>query len=238
MAEIRQLPLPAPGLDERPTPEEIARVPFDHLRLLEALLFAAAEPVPEKELARHFPHDGDLAAALRILAWTYADRGVHLRRAGEAWSFRTAADLAYRLAGPDLPPRKLSRAALETLAVIAYHQPVTRSEIEEVRGVSLSRGTLETLLEIAWVRLRGRRRTPGRPVTYGTTTAFLDHFGLQSTSDLPDAEELKAAGLLDSRVPAHAAVPARCEADMEDDPIGEDAPVELHLAGEREDEPG
>src|SRR5262249_43888036 len=163
--------------------EEIARVPFENIRLLEALLFAAKEPVPAKELAKYLPEDADLGAALKILGWTYANRGVQLQRAGDAWCFRTASDLALRLAGPEQPPKKLPRAALETLAVIAYHQPVTRAEIEEIRGVSLSRGTLETLLEAGWVRLRGRRRTPGRPVTYGTTTAFLDHFGLESTGD-------------------------------------------------------
>jgi segregation and condensation protein B len=234
LAEIHQLRLPAPGLDERPTPEEIARVPFETIRLLEALLFAATEPVPAKKLAEYLPEGDDIAAALKILGWTYANRGVQLQRAGDAWSFRTAPDLARFLAGPEQAPRKLSRAALETLAVIAYHQPVTRAEVEEVRGVSLSRGTLETLLETGWVRLRGRRRTPGRPVTYGTTTAFLDHFGLESTGDLPDVEELKAAGLLDSRVPAGVQVLNRSEADLEEDPVGEDTPVELYLEGERD----
>lgn len=239
MAEIHQLPLPAPGLDERPTPDEIARVPFEHIRLLEAVLFAAAEPVPAKDLARYLPEDADLSATLKILGWTYANHGVLLQRAGDAWSFRTAPDLAYRLAEGKLPPKKLSRAAMETLAVIAYHQPVTRAEIEEVRGVSLSRGTLEILLELGWIKLRGRRRTPGRPVTYGTTSGFLDHFGLESTSDLPDAEELKAAGLLDGRVPVHGAVLPRSQAD-EEDPIDTEASagLDLYLASEDEEPAG
>lgn len=222
MAEIRQLPLPAPGLDGRPTAEEAARVPFEHIRLLEAILFAAPAPIEERALAQRMPEGADLPTTLKILGAHYAMRGVQLQRSGNAWSFRTAPDLAVHLAGTSDAPRKLSRAALEVLAVIAYHQPVTRSEIEEVRGVSLSKGTLELLLEIGWIRLRGRRRTPGRPVTFGTTTAFLDHFGLEALGDLPDVEELKATGLLDQRVPPGFDLPGLAE-DKAEDPIEEGA---------------
>jgi segregation and condensation protein B len=169
-----------------------------HLRMLEALLFAAAEPLSETEIANRMPEGLDIAALLREVQAAYAGRGVNLRRTDQSWAFRTAEDLAFVLKRDVVEERKLSRAALETLSVIAYHQPVTRAEIEEVRGVTMSRGTLDVLLEAGWIRLRGRRRTPGRPVTFGTTPAFLDHFGLESISDLPGLAELKAAGLTES----------------------------------------
>jgi segregation and condensation protein B len=220
MGEVHQLPFPLPGLDERPSPEEVARIPREDVRLVEALLFASPEPVEERALAARLPDPKGLPVILRLLVATYAGRGINLRKAGTAWAFRTAPDLGPRLGAAAAAPRKLSRAALETLAVIAYHQPATRAEIEEVRGVSLSRGTLDTLLETGWVRLRGRRRTPGRPVTFGTTVAFLDHFGLEQIGDLPDLDELKAAGLLDANVPAHLAAP-RAPATAEEDPIEE-----------------
>jgi segregation and condensation protein B len=240
LAEIRQLPLPAPGLDGRPTAEEAARVPFEHIRLLEAILFASTVPLEERALAARMPEDADLPTTLKILAAHYAMRGVQLQKSGNAWAFRTAPDLAMHLAGSAEVPRKLSRAALEVLSVIAYHQPVTRSEIEEVRGVSLSKGTLELLLEIGWIRLRGRRRTPGRPVTFGTTTAFLDHFGLETLADLPDIDELKAAGLLDQRVPPGFDLPGLAE-DKAEDPIEEgaiwqDEPLGEGDAAEADDE--
>jgi segregation and condensation protein B len=179
----------------------------DALRLIEALLFASAEPVAPDALARHLPEGTDLPALLDRLRSDYEGRGVALVRVGQRWAFRTAEDLAERLKIETESHRKLSRAAIETLAIIAYHQPVTRAEIEEIRGVALSKGTLDNLLEASWVRPKGRRRTPGRPVTWGTTDDFLDHFGLENLDALPGLAELKAAGLLDTR-PAIAALSA------------------------------
>ncbi|NIA67539.1 SMC-Scp complex subunit ScpB [Pelagibius litoralis] len=172
---------------------------FDNLRLIEALLFASAEPLAPAQLARFLPEDTALEPILTDLENLYANRGVNLVKRGERWAFRTASDLAPRMELENKVVRKLSRVALETLAVIAYHQPITRGEIEEIRGVALSKGTLDALLEIGWIRPKGRRKTPGRPVTWGTNEAFLDHFGLESLDALPGVEELKAAGLLDSR---------------------------------------
>jgi len=169
------------------------------LRLLEATLFAASAPLDRTALGRHLPADADLDACLTELAAQYAGRGVELRRVGAGWAFRTAEDLAGALAVARVETRKLSRAAVETLAVVAYHEPVTRAEIEEIRGVGLNKGTLDILLEAGWVRPRGRRQTPGRPVLWVTTQAFLDHFGLSDRSELPGIAEMKAAGLLDSR---------------------------------------
>jgi segregation and condensation protein B len=169
-----------------------------HLRMLEALLFAAAEPLSEAHLSARMPEHVDVRALLLELQAAYAGRGVNLRRADGRWTFRTADDLAFLLRRDAVEEKKLSRAGMETLAIIAYHQPVTRAEIEDVRGVAISKGTLDVLLEAGWVRLRGRRRTPGRPVTFGTTPEFLDHFGLESIGDLPGVGELRAAGLLDT----------------------------------------
>jgi len=179
----------------------------EELRLLEALLFASAEPLDEKTLAARMPDGVDLRAALDQLQREYASRGVNLVRIAGKWTFRTAVDLAWLLARDSVEPRKLSRAATETLAIIAYHQPVTRAEIEEIRGVSASRGTLDVLLETGWIRPRGRRKAPGRPITFGTTDAFLSHFGLDSIGDLPGLDELKGTGLLDGQLPAGFAVP-------------------------------
>jgi len=179
----------------------------DALRLVEALLFASAEPVAPEALARHLPDGTDLPVLLDRLRSDYEGRGVRLVCIGRRWAFRTAEDLAERLKIETESHRKLSRAAIETLAIIAYHQPVTRAEIEEIRGVALSKGTLDNLLEAGWVRPKGRRRTPGRPVTWGTTDDFLDHFGLENLDALPGLAELKAAGLLDTR-PAIAALSA------------------------------
>jgi segregation and condensation protein B len=181
---------------------------FERIRLLEALLFAAAEPKRAAELAQHLPDDADVEALLGELRQLYANRGVELRRVGQGWAFRTAEDLSGKLRVEREVTRKLSRAAVETLAIVAYHQPVTRAEIEEIRGVGLSKGTLDALLEVEWIRPRGRRQSPGRPVTWGTTQAFLDHFGLSDVGDLPGLEELKAAGLIDQR-PALTALSAR-----------------------------
>lgn len=171
---------------------------FPH-RLVEAMLFAAAEPLDELEIAERLPEGADLRAILADLAQTYDGRGVTLVRIAEGWCFRTAPDLGAALRLPSQAVRKLSRAAVEALAIIAYHEPVTRAEIEEIRGVALSKGTMDTLIEAGWIKPGRRRMTPGRPVTWVTTPDFLDHFGLASLEDLPGMDELRAAGLLDRR---------------------------------------
>jgi len=186
----------------------MVEMPAEHLRLIEALLFAAAEPLDEKTLAARLPEEVDVRAVLARLQAEYASRGVNLVRIGGKWTFRTATDLAWLLARDAVETRKLSRAALETLAIIAYHQPVTRAEVEDIRGVAASKGTLDVLLETQWIRPRGRRKAPGRPITYGTTEAFLRHFGLEALTDLPGLDELKGAGLFDGRLPAGFSVPA------------------------------
>lgn len=168
-------------------------------RMLEALLFASAVPISNAELARRLPEGSDVAEALSHLRRRYAGRGVVLVRVDDAWAFRTAPDLAWLMHSEQVETRRLSRAAIETLAIVAYHQPVTRAEIEEIRGVAVSRGTIDQLLELEWIRLGRRRMTPGRPVTFVVTEAFLDHFGLESARDLPGLKELREAGLLDNR---------------------------------------
>ena len=178
------------------------------LRIVEALLFASAEPLGEDQLAKCLPEGSDVAYLLGELKHHYAGRGVTLVEVAGKWGLRTAADLSFLLRREAVEQRRLSRAALETLAIIAYHQPVTRADIEEVRGVAISKGTLDQLLEIGWIRLRGRRRTPGRPVTYATTEAFLEHFGLAGVADLPGLTELKDAGLLDANLPPDFTVPS------------------------------
>jgi segregation and condensation protein B len=177
------------------------------MRIAEALLFAASEPLAEKDIDKRMPRGINAAAILDALKAEYAPRGVNLIRVNDKWMFRTASDLAWLLAKGEYEEKKLSRAALETLAIVAYHQPVTRAEIEDIRGVAISKGTLDLLLENGWVRLRGRRRVPGRPVTYGTTEAFLIHFGLESISDLPGRDELKGAGFFDARLPQDFTMP-------------------------------
>lgn len=172
---------------------------FQLLRLLEAILFASTEPMAEKALASRMPEGADINGLLQELKDLYANRGVHLLAFDDRWAFRTAPDLASKFHIEKEVVRKLSRAAIETLAIIAYHQPATRAEIEEIRGVAVSAGTLDMLLEIGWIKPKGRRETPGRPVTWATTDAFLEHFGLESCDALPGVEELKAAGLLDAR---------------------------------------
>jgi segregation and condensation protein B len=179
----------------------------EELRILEALLFAAEGPLDEKTLAARLPAGVDAHALLMQLQKEYAPRGVNLVRVAGKWALRTASDLAWLLTHEAVVTRKLSRAAVETLAIVAYHQPVTRAEVEEVRGVSTSKGTLDVLLETGWIRLRGRRKAPGRPVTYGTTEAFLSHFGLEALSDLPGLDELKGAGLIEPSLPAGFSVP-------------------------------
>ncbi|WP_292083991.1 MULTISPECIES: SMC-Scp complex subunit ScpB [unclassified Brevundimonas] len=176
-------------------------------RRVEALLFAAAAPLSAAEIARRLPEGADAGRAIAALRQRYQGRGVELECVADRWRFRTAADLAFLMTEEREEPRRLSKAALETLAIIAYHQPCTRAEIESVRGVSLSKGTLDLLLEMDFVRLRGRRRTPGRPVTYATTDRFLEHFSLASLYDLPGVQEMKAAGLLDLSIPVGFEVP-------------------------------
>jgi segregation and condensation protein B len=217
--------------------DAVPEVRPEELRLLEAVLFASAEPLDEKTLAARLPDGVDVHATLARLQQECANRGVNLVRIAGKWTFRTAVDLAWLLARDSVEPRKLSRAATETLAIIAYHQPVTRAEIEEIRGVSASKGTLDVLLETGWIRPRGRRKAPGRPITFGTTDAFLSHFGLDSIGDLPGLDELKGTGLLDGRLPAGFAVPvpsddARLRED--EDPL-ESGDLDLGL-GPRPDE--
>jgi segregation and condensation protein B len=171
------------------------------IRLVEALLFAAGEPLREETITRRLGEEADLDGLLRRLAEHYAERGINLVRLAGGWTFRTAPDLAAELRVERPVARKLSRAAVETLAVIAYHQPVTRAEIEEIRGVGLSQGTIDTLMEAGWVRPKGRRMSPGRPLLWVTTPGFLTHFGLASLDDLPQLDELRAAGLLDLTPP-------------------------------------
>lgn len=208
------------------------RAKADHLRMVEAIIFASSEPVSEAALLERLPEGVDLASVLSSLCETYAGRGVNLVRSGSNWAFRTADDLAFLLQKEAVQQRCLSRAALEMLAIIAYHQPVTRSEIEEIRGVVTSKGTLDVLLETGWIRMRGRRRTPGRPVTYGSTEHFLDHFGLAELRDLPGLDELKGAGLLQSQLPANFTIPLPTDSDElaeDEDPFTLDDIEELGL---------
>lgn len=209
-------------------------------RMIEALIFASSEPVSERILAERLPENIDIAATLDHLQKVYANRGVHLVQVGTNWAFRTAPDLAFLMNREIVQQRKLSRAAMEVLAIIAYHQPVTRAELEDIRGVETSKGTLDVLMETGWIKLRGRRRTPGRPVTYGTTDAFLDHFGLPEIRDLPGLEELRGAGLLSARIPAGFAVPVpNLEADElteEEDPLEDINLEELGLLAPRGEE--
>ncbi|WP_211097106.1 SMC-Scp complex subunit ScpB [Aliishimia ponticola] len=183
-------------------------------RMVEAILFATAEPVTTAELEARMPHGCDAAEALVYLRKRYEGRGVHVVRVGDAWAMRTASDLGFLMQKETVETRKLSRAAIETLAIIAYHQPVTRAEIEEIRGVSVSRGTVDQLLELEWIRFGRRKMTPGRPVTFVVTPTFLDHFGLENARDLPGLKELRSAGLLENRPPLGVTV---SDQDDEDD---------------------
>jgi segregation and condensation protein B len=192
--------------NNEPPPEQPA-ARADELRQLEAVLFASAQPLDEAVLARQLPNGVNVKDALARLKAEYASRGVNLVRIGKKWTFRTADDLSWLLTKQTIETRKLSRAAVETLAIVAYHQPVTRAEIEEIRGVVAAAGTLDVLLRTGWIRPRGRRKAPGRPITYGTTEAFLSHFGLEEVGDLPGLDELKGAGLLEGNLPPGFAVP-------------------------------
>jgi segregation and condensation protein B len=205
-----------------------------HLRILEAVLFAAHAPLASDKLAAHFPEGTDIQTLLDDLKANYANRGVNLVQVGGQWTLRTAEDLSFVLRRESVEQKRLSKAALETLAIVAYHQPVTRADIEDIRGVAISKGTLDILMEIGWVKLRGRRRTPGRPVTYGTTEEFLRHFGLNEVTDLPGLQELKGAGLLDAALPADFEVPMPRTGDeltAEEDPLEAESemPLEMHL---------
>lgn len=213
----------------------------EHIRIVEAVLFAAEEPLDVPNIKDKLPDGADVEGILQAVADKYATAGFTLQKLGKKWTFKTAPDLAHALQKHVVQQRRLSRAALETLAIVAYHQPVTRAEIEDIRGVSVSKGTLDVLLESAWVKIRGRRRVPGRPVTYGTSDQFLLHFGLESLKDLPGLDELKAAGLLDDRLPPGFAVPApNSDGDPDEDPLadGDDgseeelAPLEMDLPEE------
>ncbi|MEM8537075.1 MAG: SMC-Scp complex subunit ScpB [Pseudomonadota bacterium] len=185
-------------------------------RMVEAILFATADPVSITELTGRMPHGCDPAEALVRLRKRYEGRGVNIVKVGDAWAIRTAGDLGFLMQKETVETRKLSRAAIETLAIIAYHQPVTRAEIEEIRGVSVSRGTIDQLIELEWIRFGRRKMTPGRPVTFVVTPGFLDHFGLENARDLPGLKELRAAGLLENRPPPGAALPDP-DADESDD---------------------
>ena len=201
-----------------------------NLRHLEALLFAAVEPIDVQTLRDRLPEDADVGALLARLVRDYEGRGVNLVRVADRWRFQTAPDLEHHLTDVKEARRKLSKAALETLAIVAYHQPLTRAEIEDVRGVAVSKGTLDVLMELGWLRLRGRRRTPGRPVTYGTTNGFLAHFNLETISDLPGREDLKAAGLLDPRLPKDFEMPEPVMVDdlsIDEDPLEDDEEPEF-----------
>ncbi|PKR91124.1 SMC-Scp complex subunit ScpB [Pleomorphomonas diazotrophica] len=194
------------------------------IRGAEAILFASAQPVGADELAERLAPGTDVPQVLADLRTIYASRGVNLVEVAGKWMFRTAPDLAHLLTREQVEPKKLSRAALETLAIIAYHQPVTRAEIEEIRGVTTNKGTLDVLMETGWIRMRGRRRTPGRPLTYGTTEAFLVHFGLEAVTDLPGVDDLKAAGFLEGAVPPGFRVPVPNASDAlmpDEDPLTE-----------------
>jgi segregation and condensation protein B len=200
----------------------------EHLRMIEALLFAASEPLDQKALATSLPDGADVPGLLAALQFVYEKRGVNLCCVAGKYQFRTASDLAFLLRKEQPEQRRLSKAAIETLAIIAYHQPVTRAEIEDIRGVMMSKGTIDTLMEVGWVKIRGRKRTPGRPVTYGTTEAFLVQFGLESVSHLPGTDELKAAGFLEAMPPSGFNAPSPSDAlGPDEDPYTGEEPEDL-----------
>ncbi|KPQ10263.1 MAG: segregation and condensation protein ScpB [Saliniramus fredricksonii] len=217
-----------------------ARDLLEGVRIAEALLFASAEPLAEDEIAARLPAGVSVEKVMEEMVRAYSGRGVNCVCIAGRWALRTAHDLSDVLVREVQEPRKLSRAAMETLAIIAYHQPVTRAEIEEIRGVSTSKGTLDTLIETGWVRLRGRRRSPGRPVTYGTTPNFLDHFGLEQIDDLPGLEELKGAGFIEGRIPPGMSIPSPSDAESlreDEDPL-DDSDLFMPLPIEGDDDEG
>jgi segregation and condensation protein B len=202
----------------------------EHLRMVEALLFAASEPLDQKALSTSLPEGADVPGLLKTLQEVYEKRGVNLCCVAGKYQFRTASDLAFLLRKEQPEQKRLSKAAIETLAIIAYHQPVTRAEIEDIRGVAMSKGTIDILMEIGWIKIRGRKRTPGRPVTYGTTEAFLSQFGLESVVHLPGLDELKAAGFLEAMPPSGFDVPNPSdELSVDEDPYDPNEPAEPDL---------
>lgn len=227
MADNNEIEASMDAVDDTDDGQALKFSDLEAERMAEALIFASAQPVPESFLADRLPRGTNVQALLARLAENYAGRGVNLVRTADSWAFRTAPDLSFVIRKDENEVRKLSRAALEVLAIIAYHQPVTRAEIEDIRGVQTSKGTLDVLMEAGWVRFRGRRRSPGRPVTLGTTTDFLDHFGIEELRDLPGLEELKGAGLLSGRIPPgfHIPMPG-ADTDLSDD---EDPITQLDL---------
>lgn len=224
------------GMDARTEIPLTAANP-EHLRMVEALLFAASEPLDKKALATSLPEGADVPGLLAALQMLYEKRGVSLCCVAGKYQFRTASDLAFLLRKEQPEQKRLSKAAIETLAIIAYHQPVTRAEIEDIRGVALSKGTLDTLMEIGWVKIRGRKKTPGRPVTYGTTEAFLIQFGLENVSHLPGMDELKAAGFLDAMPPSGFDVPNPSDAlGPDEEPYTGEEPQDLATGSPNLDE--
>jgi segregation and condensation protein B len=215
----------------------VASANQEHLRMVEALLFAASEPLDAKALATSLPEGADVPGLLKALELLYEKRGVNLCKVAGKFQFRTASDLAFLLRKEQPEQRRLSKAAIETLAIIAYHQPVTRAEIEDIRGVAMSKGTIDTLMEIGWVKIRGRKRTPGRPVTYGTTDPFLIQFGLENITHLPGLDELKAAGFLEAIPPSGFDVPNPSDALAPDeDPYTGEEPEDLATGSANLDE--
>ena len=220
--------VPVTPADEK----RVSGVNIEHLRMTEALLFAASEPLSAEALASSLPEGADIAGLIAELQRMYEGRGVTLVCVAEKWQFRTAPDLAFLLRKEKPEQKRLSRAAIETLAIIAHHQPVTRAEIEDIRGVMLSKGTIDTLMEVGWVKIRGRKRTPGRPVTYGTTETFLVQFGLESVGHLPGMDELKAAGFLEAVPPGGMDVPSPSDQlTPEEDPYEGEEPLDLATGG-------
>lgn len=232
--EDADAPVDEPSSEDEIDEDEAANYELDveHIRMAEALLFAAAEPLNIATLKDRMPEGVYIPAVIEALRARYDGHGVQLMDIAGKWAFRTAPDLSYMMEKERVEQRRLSRAAIETLAIIAYHQPVTRAEIEAIRGVSVSKGTVDVLMEVGWVKLRGRRRVPGRPVTYGTSEDFLDHFGLDMVKDLPGLEELKAAGLLDARLPTGFGVPSPDDALPEEDDDDDDEDQEDLFGGD------
>ena len=199
----------------------------DNLRILEALLFAASEPLDVESMKARLPKNANLTKLLSLMKAQYENRGVNLVKTGQKWSLKTAVDLAPMMKKEKIVQRKLSKAATETLAIIAYHQPVTRAEVEDIRGVQFSPGTLDILMELNWVKPIGRKKVPGSPIIYGTTEFFLEYFGLEQVTDLPGLEELKSAGLLDSRLPTNLSIAEPKEIDQSEiEPFGDDENIE------------
>ncbi len=209
----------------------------EHLRMVEALLFAASEPLDQKALSTSLPEGADVPGLVKTLQEIYEKRGVNLCYVAGKYQFRTASDLAFLLRKEQPEQKRLSKAAIETLSIISYHQPVTRAEIEDIRGVAMSKGTIDILMEIGWIKIRGRKRTPGRPVTYGTTDAFLVQFGLESVAHLPGLDELKAAGFLEAMPPSGFDVPNPSdELSADEDPYAGEEPEDLATGSPNLDE--